>query len=170
MMLSTVNLPLMAKVRHSIRIYSGHAGYKFESYAKSSFVKKYGITMYIPANQSGFKDTRLLRTIAYKYPALRCKMRIIHKSTFLTDPPNHPVGKRSRIGDAILLLDGEELNERLSKFPEDFKFFINDGFSVTLRGGIRGEDNGVQLSAQFRQSVFIGAAAEATNLAASSRP
>ena len=88
MMLSTINLPLMEQVRHAIRTYEGHQGNKFESYAKSSFVKKYGITMYIPANQAGFKDTRLLRTIAFKYPALRCKMRIIHKSTFLTDPPN----------------------------------------------------------------------------------
>ena len=126
--------------------------------------------MYIPANQAGFRDTRILRTLAYKYPALRCKMRIIHRSKFLTDPPNHPPGKRSRIGDVILLLDGEELNERLSKFPEDFKFFINDGFSVTLRGGIRGEDTGVQLSAQFRQSVILGAAAEASNQTSTSRP
>ena len=170
MMLSTVNLPLMAQVSHLICIYSGHVGYKFESYAKSSFVKKYGITMYIPANQSGFKDTQLLRTLAYKYPALRCKMCIIHKSTFLSDPPNHPPGKRSRIGDSILLLDRVELNERLANFSEDFKFFLNDGFSVTLKGGIRREDTGVHLSSQFRQSVIIGAAAEATNLASGSCP
>ena len=168
MMLSTV--PLMEKVRHTIRIYNGVAGHKFESYAKSSFVKKYGITMYIPGNQAGFKDTRLLRTLAYRYPALRCKMCIIHKSTFLSDPPNHPPGKRSRIGDAILLLDGEELNERLANFPEEFKFFINDGFSVTLKGGFRGEDTGVRLSQQFRSSVIIGAAAEATKVASGSRP
>ena len=169
-MLSTINLPLMTQVRHAIRVYTGHAGHKFESYAKSSFVKKYGITMYIPANQGGFKDTRILRTLAYKYPALRCKMRIIHRSKFLTDPPNHPPGRRSRIGDVILLLDGDELNERLANFPEDFKFYINDGFSVTLRGGIRGEDTGIQLSTQFRQSVILGAAAEATKLASGSRP
>ena len=170
MMLSTINLPLMEQVRHAIRIYTGVAGHKFESYAKSSFVKKYGITMYLPANQAGFKDTRILRTLAYKYPALRCKMRIIHKSTFLSDPPNHPPGKRSRIGDSILLLDGEELNERLASFPEDFRFFINDGFSVTLKGGFRGEDTGVQLSKQFRSSVIIGAAAVATQVASGSRP
>ena len=126
--------------------------------------------MYITANQAGLKDARIFCTIAFKYPALRYKMRIIHKSTFLTDPPNHPPGKRSRIGDSILLLDGEELNERIAQFPEDFKFFINDGFSVTLRGGIRGEDTGIQLSSQFRQSVIIGAAAEATNMASASRP
>ena len=99
MMLSTINLPLMERVRHAIRIYTGHAGFKFESYAKSSFVKKYGITMYIPANQAGFKDTRILRTIAFKYPALRCKMRIIHKSTFLTDPP--PTTRRVRDRESV---------------------------------------------------------------------
>ena len=97
-------------------------------------------------------------------------MRIIHMSTFLSDPPNHPPGKRSRIGDAILLLDGEELNERLANFHEEFKFFIYDGFSVTLKGGFRGEDTGVRLSQQFRSSVIIGAAAEATKVASGSRP
>ena len=61
--------------------------------------------------------------VAFKYPALRCKLRIVHKSTFTDNPPNQPPGKRSRIGDVIILLDGLELNDRLKNFPEDFKFF-----------------------------------------------
>ena len=95
-------------------------------------------------------------------------MRIVHKSVFTDDPPNHPAGKRSRIGDIIILLDGPDLNERLKDFPEDFKFFVNDGFSVTLRGGARGDDQGIHLASQFRQSVVVSSAAEALRVAAAS--
>ena len=170
MMLSTVNLPLMTKVRHAIRCYTQVPGYKFETYAKISFIKKYGITMYIPANNASVKPARILRTLAFKYPVLRCKLRIVHKSTFTDDPPNHPPGKRSRIGDVIVLLDGPDLNDRLKDLSEDFKFYVNDGFSVTLRGGARGDDTGIHLASQFRQSVVVGSAAEAVRVAAASRP
>ena len=103
-MLSTVNLALMTKIRHAIRCYDKHDGHRFETYTKTSFVKKYGLTMYIPRENAALPTPRVLRTLAYKYPALRCKMRIIHETKFLDDPPNHPVGRRSRIGDTIVLL------------------------------------------------------------------
>ena len=154
-MLSTVNLALLNMIRHAIRSYQGHDGYKFETYAKSAFVKKYGLTMYIPKDMADYATARILRTLAYKYPALRCKMRAVHKTVFTSDPPNHPPGKRSRVGDAIILLDGPDLLERVQQFPADFKFFLNDGFSVTLQGGVRGEDTGVQLSAQFLSLIHI---------------
>ena len=92
-------------------------------------------------------------------------MRIIHQTKFLDDPPNHPPGKRSRIGDTIVLLDGPDLLQRVQAFPEDFKFFLNEGFSVTLKGGVRGDDTGVQLSAQFRHSVIMSSAAETLRVA-----
>ena len=114
------------------------------------------------------KPARILRTLAFKYPALRCKLRIVHKSTFTDNPPNQQPGKRSRIGDVIVLLDGPELNDRLKAFPEEFKFFVNDGFSVTLRGGARGDDAGIQLASQFRQSVIVSSAAEALRVASAS--
>ena len=126
--------------------------------------------MFVPANNASVRPARILRTLAFKYPALRCKMRVVHKSTFTDDPPNPPPGKRSRIGDVIVLLDGPDLNARLKDFPEDFKFFVNDGFSVTLRGGARGDDAGIQLASQFRQSVVVGSAAEAVRVAAASHP
>ena len=112
MMLSTINLPLMNKIRHAIRCYDKVDQYKFETYAKISFIKKYGITMYVPANNASVRPARILRTLAFKYPALRCKLRIVHKSVFTDDPPNRPAGKRSRIGDTIVLLDGPELQAR----------------------------------------------------------
>ena len=67
-----------------------------------------------------------------------------------------------------MLLDGPDLNDKLKAFPEDFKFFVNDGFSVTLRGGVRGEDQGVQLASQFRQSVIVSSAAETLRVASAS--
>ena len=170
MMLSTINLPLMNKVRHAIRCYDKVDQHKFETYAKISFIKKYGITMYVPANNASVRPARILRTLAFKYPALRCKLRIVHKSVFTDDPPNRPAGKRSRIGDTIVLLDGPELQARLKDFPEEFKFYVNDGFSVTLRGGVRGDDTGIHLAAQFQQSVIVGSAAEAVRVAAASHP
>ena len=159
----------MCKVRHAVRCYDKVAGFKFETYAKTAFVKKYGITMYIPSSNASIRPERIMRTLAYRYPALRCKMRVVHKSIFTDNAPNHPPGKRSRIGDMIVLLDGPDLNERLKDFSEDFKFFVNDGFSVTLRGGARGEDSGVQLASQFRQSVVMSSAAEAISVAAASQ-
>ena len=77
MMLSTVNLPLMTKVRHAIRCYDKVDQHKFETYAKISFIKKLGITMYVPANNASVKPARILRTLAFKYPALRC-LSLIH--------------------------------------------------------------------------------------------
>ena len=165
-MLSSVNINLMNLVRHAIRSYQGHPGHKFETYAKSAFVKKYGLTMYIPKDMADYTTSRILRSLAYKYPALRCKMRAVHKTVFTSDPPNHPPGKRSRVGDAIILLDGPDLLERVQQFPADFKFYLNDGFSITLQGGVRGDDSGVQLSAHFRQSVIMGSVAETAKAAA----
>ena len=67
-----------------------------------------------------------------------------------------------------MLLDGQGLYDSLRDFSEEFKFYVNDGFSVTLRGGPRGTDSGVHLSSQFRQSV--SSAAEAVKVAAPGRP
>lgn len=42
-MLSTVNLQVMAEVRHEIRVYEDIEGLRFETYNKSLFIKRYGI-------------------------------------------------------------------------------------------------------------------------------
>ena len=72
-MLSSINLALMNMIRHAICSYQGHDGFKFETYAKAAFVKKYGLTMYIPKDMADYATSRILRTLAYKYPALRAR-------------------------------------------------------------------------------------------------
>ena len=47
-MLSTLNIGLMEQIRNKIRLYDKHRGFRLETYSKSQFVKKYGISMYIP--------------------------------------------------------------------------------------------------------------------------
>ena len=50
----------------------------------------------------------------------------------MKDHPDKLPHKRSRIGNTTLLLDGPDLYEILKTEPEDRKYYLNDGFSVTL--------------------------------------
>ena len=60
-MLSTVNLPIMEQVRHEIRVYREVEGMQFETYNKTLFVKRYGISMYVPKEHAGLSANRILR-------------------------------------------------------------------------------------------------------------
>ena len=131
-----MNLPLMEEARHAIRMFSGHPGYKLETYNKSQFVKKYGISMYVPRENANLPPQRLIRSLFYKNPTLRTKkITFLCKTIFESDPPGHPVGRRSRVGDAIFLFDSPELANNLYPFQESHQFYFNNGFSVTLKGG-----------------------------------
>ena len=138
-MLSTVNYPLFNAVRHHIRAYTGIEGYRVETYEKAEFVKKYGLTMYIPRDNANLCPAKLIRALMFKYPELYTKdITILSRATITSNPPDMDPSKRSRIGDRILLLDSPSLAEKLRPFPEDKKFFLNRGFSVTIKGGHRG--------------------------------
>ena len=135
-MLSTINLHLMQAIRHEIRIYEDIPGFRYETYNKAQFIHKYGITCYIPKEYACIAPSRLLRTLFHKYPNLVTKeIKLISKSTFVSDPPNHPTGRRSRIGDGILLLDSPALLEKLRPYAEDFHFQLSRNFNITLKGG-----------------------------------
>ena len=123
--------------------------------------------MYLPREQAGLNDKRILRSLIRKYPDLNSDIRVLTRTTFTSDPPNLQPGKRSRIGDVILLLDGEDFYTKLRKYSEDFRFFLNQGFSVTLRGGIRGEEPTPNLSSHFASSVILNSTAEALRVAMS---
>ena len=140
-------------------------GFKLESYVKSAFVKRYGVSMYLPREQAGLSDKRILRALIRKYPDLNTDIRVITWTTFTEEHPARQPGRRSRIGDVILLLDGDEFYLKLRKYPEEFKFYLSQGFSVTLRGGIRGSDPTPNLSNQFASSVILDSAAEAMRFA-----
>ena len=78
-MLSTENYPLFNAVRHYIRIYTQIEGYRVETYEKAEFVKKYGLTMYIPRDNANLCPAKLIRALMFKYPELYTKdLSLIH--------------------------------------------------------------------------------------------
>ena len=119
-------------------------------------MQKYGITCYIPREYACISPSRLLRTLFYKYPNLVTKeIKIISKSTFTSDPPNHPVGKRSRVGDGILLFDSPSLLEKLRPYDDDFLFQLSRNLNITLKGVQRGDsDNYTVIAPSVAASVF----------------
>ena len=159
-MLSTIHLPLFKKIRHEIRIYSGFPGFRCETYSKITFMQKYGVTLYIPKEVAGMNDKRLFKTLFRKYRHLNVRFLILTRTTFTRDHPDKPPHKRSRIGDTILLLDGPALYEVLKNEPEDRKYFLNDGFSVTLKGGIRSTGPTALFASSFASQVISGLPAE----------
>ena len=159
-MLSTINLSLFKRIRHEIRIFNGFTGFRCETYSKITFMQKYGVTLYIPKDVAGMNDKRLFKTLFRKYRYLNVRFLILTRTTFTKDHPDKPPHKRSRIGDTILLLDGPDLYEVLKKEPEDKKYFLNDGFSVTLRGGIRSTGPTALFASSFASQVISGLPAE----------
>jgi len=140
-MLSTVNYPLFK--------FSGNPGFRYETYSKRKWVTKYGISLYIPSENACYPLKRIFRSLMYKYPDLKCSFRVLTETIFTSDHPNKPADKRSRINDKILLLDGDELANKLKPYPEDFRFELSRGFNVTLRGGVRGNDTGPTFERSF---------------------
>ena len=160
-MLSTVNLPVMAEVRHEIRAYQEIEGLKFETYNKSLFIKRYGISMYLPKEQAGLTPQRILRAIFYKHRDLYTRnVKLLSKHRFESNAPGYQIGQRSRIGDAIVLFDSAELAEKLRPYDEDYRFTVSKGFNVTLKGGVRG-DGHQQFSAEMTSKVLGGATEQA---------
>ena len=122
-------------------MYDKIPGHSFETYGKSQFIKKFGISVYVPREQAGLTPYRLMRSLMYKNKELRTtEFQHVTTTTFESDPPNKPPGKRSRIGDIIMLFDSKELAEKLRPYPEDHKFPLNRNFTVTLKGGIRSDN------------------------------
>ena len=161
-MLNTINLTLLQAIRHEIRVYGGLQGYCFETYNKAQFVQKYGITCYVPKDYACIAPSRLLRTLFYKYPNLYTKeIRLISKSTFTSDPPGHPTGRRSRIGDGILLFDSPALADKLQHYDEDFRFQLSKSFSLTLKGGQRGQQSQTLIAPSVTAAVYASAQAQA---------
>ena len=160
MMLCTVNYRLFNEVRHQIRIYRGIDGFRIETYEKAEFVKKYGLTMYVPRDNANLSPTTLIRTLMFKYKELYTKdIVLLSRSTFTSDHPDKKPEARSRIGDRIFLFDSPSLAEKLRRYPEDHKFLLNRGFSVTIKGGHRG--NGIaDIFAHSVTSNIIKSAAE----------
>ena len=160
-MLSTINLQVMTQVRHEIRIYEEIEGLKFETYCKTLFIKRYGISMYIPKEHAGLSPQRILRALFYKQRDLYTRnVRLLSKHRFKSNAPGYQLGQRSRIGDAILLFDSPELAAKLKPYDEEHRFSVSKGFSVTLKGGMRGEGH-QNFSSEMTSTVITNAAEQA---------
>ena len=158
----TINYRLFNEVRHHIRTYDGINNFRIETYEKAEFVKKYGLTMYVPRDNASLSPTTLIRTLMFKYRDLYTKdIVLLSRATFKTDHPDKKPEARSRIGDRILLFDSPSLAEKLQKYPEDKKFLLNRGFSVTIKGGHRGNSLTDTFAHAVTSSVIKSAADEA---------
>ena len=153
------NLPPQA--RHLIRVCRDFPEFSFETYNKRQFVKRFGITMYVTRDNANLPLKRIMRSVFYKHPDLKSAFEAIHVSKFVDNPPDFNPSRRSRIGDIIYLLDSPTLADKLRHYPEDFKFQCGGGFTVTLKGGIRGTQSSAQFTKAFSSSVMLGATAEA---------
>ena len=159
-MLSTIHLPLFKHIRHEIRVYAGFQGFRFETYSKVTFMQKYSVSLYVPKEVAGMNEKRLFKTLFRKYHHLNVRFLILTRTTFTKDHPDKPPHKRSRIGNRILLLDGPALYKVLKTEREDKKYFLNDGFSVTLRGGIRSTGPTLLFASSFALQVISGLPSE----------
>ena len=84
---------------------------------------------------------RLIRSLFYKNPQLHTPtIKFLCKSTFESDHPDKPPGRRSHIGDAIFLFDSPDLADKLKGYDEDHRFPISNSANVTIKGGKRGSD------------------------------
>ena len=136
-------------------------GLALETYNKRQFVKRFGITMYVTRDNANLPLKCVMRSIFYKHPDIKSSFEAIHVSKFVDNPPGFNPSRRSRIGNVIYLLDSPYLADKLRAYPEDFKFQCGGGFTVTLKGGIRGSQLNTQFTKAFSSSVMLGSAAEA---------
>ena len=158
---TSYNFTLPLQARHLIRVCHDFPGKSFETYNKRQFVKRFGITMYVTRDNANLPLKRIMRSVFYKHPDLKCAFEAIHVSRFLDNPPGFNPSKHSRIGNIIYLLDSPALADKLRNYPEDFKFQCGGGFTVTLKGGIRDTQLTAQFTKAFSSSVMLGATAEA---------
>ena len=63
----------------------------------------------------------------------------------------------------IILYDSPTLADKLKPYPEDYRFYLNKGFSISLRGGARGDTPDQGVSAALASTVMQSAAAGGYN-------
>ena len=128
-------------VRQKIREYRGVSGWSFNTYEKATFIKNYTVTMYVPSQYGGMHLALIMGIICKKHPKLKKPYKVLKTSRFTTEGPGPVKGRRSRIGDTIVLLEGsKEFMEELATFPEEFRFFVSYSWKMTIRGGKRKGD------------------------------
>ena len=108
----------------------------------------------------------IMGILAKKYPQLSHNYKILQTSRFTTEGRNHIPGRRSRVGDMIVLMEAsKEFISALKTFPEDFPFRMSGGWWMTNKGGIRAglrksDQKELELSDIFKSLIMEGAADE----------
>ena len=101
--------------------------------------------------------------------------------TFTADRDDRKPGQRSRIGDKIIVIGGNDIMNKIKAFPESFVFHIMERWKITIKGGHR---NGEQLtpeelelvrasasfSRDFSDNLISGMAREAAEDVAAGQP
>ena len=139
----------------------------FDTYEKSQFVAQHGCTIYLPEQYAKMPVTLLMSILGKKYPILRRPYKILQTSVFTSEGPGYIPGRRSRIGDMILLIEGsKKFMAGLETFNEDHRFRLSGNWRIQIRGGKRigqGRRNSPDLElSEGLQSLVMQASADET--------
>ena len=104
-------------------------GKTYETFPKLALIKKYSLTIYLPASISGAKPNKCLRWLRSCNRKLQGKMWSINTKKF---PKSHP-----RAGARIVAITGDQqFLDSLHRFPRDYPFDIKIA-NLYIRGGQR---------------------------------
>ena len=179
--LYTLNMPVFNLVRQAIRSYTGKEGYTFESYSKIAFMKQNALTIYVPRKYKWAVYIPLMRKLFDNYHSLISDYQHLYTMTFTADRDDRQPGQRSRIGDKIIVLGGNDLMTKIQAFPENFVFHIMERWKITIRGGQRVGDQltpeelelvraSASFSKDFSEQLISGMAKEAAEDVAAGQP
>ena len=135
--LCTLNMPVFNLVRTCIRTFEGIEGYSFESYSKIAFMKQNALTIYVPRKYKWAVYIPLMRKLFDNYPQLISDYNHLYTMTFNADRDDLAPGRRSRIGDKIIVIGGAGIMSKIQAFPDNFVFHIMERWKITIKGGHR---------------------------------
>ena len=169
-LLNTKYFSAMQEFRQAVRNYDGIEGRKYNTYPKNKFVKQNGATIYIPRKYAKWNRHRIMRFLFKAYPDLKASYTILHETHYTAEAPGYKTGQRSQIGDLILKLEGREFLDGLRKYRNDATFNLGGDWKISIRGGIRLDDepdeygeeaNSSSFSDSFRSKIMMASVKEA---------
>ena len=113
-----------------------------------------------------------MRKLFDNYRSLISDYNHLYTMTFTADRDDRKPGQRSRIGDKIIVLAGNDIMTKIQAFPENFVFHIMERWKITIRGGHRVGDQltpeeleliraSASFSRDFSEQLMTGMAQEA---------
>ena len=90
------------------------------------------LTIYVQRHNKGYLPKGMLRFLFDNYPDLISDYEILYMKRLDT---NRPIGQRSRIGDYIVVIGGEDILSKIARYPEDHVFHLSKRWRITIKGG-----------------------------------